>query len=111
MVDGAKPADDDALQREVAILRLQVAELQRAAARHEETAGVSLAEREELLRDAERVAHLGTWTWDISSGRVTWSDELYRILGLDPGSVTPSVDAYMAKVHPDDRASALAAAE
>src|SRR6476659_2910378 len=111
MVDGAKPADDDALQREVAILRLQVADLQRAAARHQETEGVSLAEREELVRDAERVAHLGTWTWDIGSGRVTWSDELYRILGLDPENVTPSVDQFFAMVHPEDRAPTQLAME
>ncbi len=110
MTNGATRADRDALEQEAIGLRLRVAELQRAAARHEETDGVSLPEREELLRDAERVAHLGTWTWDIASGRVTWSDELYRILGLAPGSVTPSVDAFMARVHPDDLQQARAAA-
>jgi PAS domain S-box-containing protein len=111
MADGATRTDHDALEREVIGLRLRVVELQRAAARHEKTDGVSLAEREELLRDAERVAHLGTWTWDVESGRVTWSDELHRILGIEPGSVTPSVDAFMTMVHPDDLASARAAAE
>ncbi|MDB4975149.1 MAG: domain S-box protein [Myxococcaceae bacterium] len=103
--------DYETLQREVVGLRLRVAELQRAAARHEETEGVSLAEREELLRDAERVAHLGTWTWDIASGRVTWSEELHRILGIEPGSVTPSVEAYMSRLHPEDRLRAEQAAE
>ncbi|HEX6243936.1 MAG TPA: PAS domain-containing protein, partial [Polyangiales bacterium] len=102
---------DDELLREVLDLRARVAELQRAAARHEETEGISLAEREELLREAERVAHLGTWTWDRSSGRVTWSDELYRILGLDPGQVTPSVETYFAAVHPDDVARSQEATE
>jgi two-component system cell cycle sensor histidine kinase/response regulator CckA len=111
MADGVRREDYDALQREVVGLRLRVADLQRAAARHEDTDGVSLAEREELLRDAESVAHLGTWTWDIASGRVTWSDELHRILGIEPGSITPSVEAYMAMVHPEDRARAQAAAE
>ncbi|MFT3928544.1 MAG: PAS domain-containing protein [Myxococcales bacterium] len=109
MGDGARGEHFRALQQEVVGLRLKVAELQRAAARHEDTDGVSLAEREELLRDAESVAHLGTWTWDVASGRVTWSDELYRILGLEPGSVTPSVETFMASVHPEDRASAQAA--
>jgi two-component system cell cycle sensor histidine kinase/response regulator CckA len=92
----------DALSREVVALRLRVAELQRAAARHEETDGISLPEREELLREAERLAHLGTWTWDLATGRVTWSDELYRILGLPPDSVTPSVERFFATVHPED---------
>jgi PAS domain S-box-containing protein len=106
-----KGGDDDALLREVVALRLRVAELQRAAARHEDTEGISLAEREELLREAERVAHLGTWTWDLASGRVSWSDELYRILGYEPGSVTPSVERFFAAVHPEDRARAVAASE
>ncbi|MEY4580276.1 MAG: hypothetical protein RL701_4979 [Pseudomonadota bacterium] len=103
--------DYDALLQEVVGLRARVTELQRAAARHEDTEHVSLAEREELLRDAERVAHLGTWTWDVASGRVTWSDELFRILGIEPGSLTPSVDTFMARVHPADRESAQIAAE
>ncbi|HKO47072.1 MAG TPA: PAS domain-containing protein [Polyangiaceae bacterium] len=101
------PGDnDDALLREVVTLRAQVAELQRAAARHVETEGISLPEREELMREAERVAHLGTWTWDMGSGRVTWSDELFRILGLEPGKATPSVEAFFGAVHPDDRGRA-----
>jgi len=102
---------DDALRREVVDLRLRVAELQRAAARHEDTEGISLAEREELVREAERVAHLGTWTWDLASGRVTWSDELYRILGLEPGSVAPAVDGFFAAIHPADRAHMQAASD
>jgi two-component system, cell cycle sensor histidine kinase and response regulator CckA len=109
MRDSGEQSGDDALQRELLALRAQVAELQRAAARHEDTAGISLAEREELLREAERVAHLGTWTWDMESGRVTWSDEMYRILGVDPGRAVPSVAAFFGAVHPDDRARAEAA--
>src|SRR5690606_9390948 len=101
----------DALLREVLALRAQVADLQRAAARHEDTAGISLAEREELLREAERVAHLGTWTWDIQSGRVTWSEEMYRILGIAPGSVTPSVTTFFEALHPEDRARSEATAQ
>jgi two-component system, cell cycle sensor histidine kinase and response regulator CckA len=99
---------DDALLREVLTLRAQVAELQRAAARHVDTEGISLPEREELMREAERVAHLGTWTWDMESGRVTWSDELFRILGLEPSTAIPSVEAFFNAVHPADRARAQA---
>jgi two-component system cell cycle sensor histidine kinase/response regulator CckA len=107
--DGHERGEDDALLREVLVLRARVAELQRAAARHEDTAGISLAEREELLHEAERAAHLGTWTWDVGTGRVTWSDELFRILGREPGSITPSVEHFFAAVHPEDRARAEAA--
>ncbi|HKU43047.1 MAG TPA: ATP-binding protein [Polyangiales bacterium] len=93
----------DALRREVVSLRARVLELQRAAARHEETEEASLAEREELLADAERVGHFGTWTWDVASGRVRWSDEMYRILGIEVGSIEPSEEAFYARVHEEDR--------
>lgn len=109
--EGHKASAHDALLREVVALRAQVAELRRAAARHEATVGVSLAEREELLQEAERVAHLGTWTWDMESGRVTWSDELHRILGLEPGRATPSFEAFMAAVHPADRERVMTISE
>jgi signal transduction histidine kinase len=108
---GDQSDGDDVLLREVEVLRARVAELQRRAARHEETTDVSLAEREELLGEAERFAHLGTWTWDLRSGRVTWSDEMYRILGIDPNALSPSVEAFFAAVHPEDRARAQAVTE
>jgi two-component system cell cycle sensor histidine kinase/response regulator CckA len=102
---------DDAVRREVVELRAQVAGLHRAAARHEDTESVSLAEREELLREAEGIAQFGTWTWDIGSGRVTWSDQMYRILDLDPAEVAPSVEVFFMAVHPEDRERAQAASE
>ena len=111
MPDVRESEELDVLRREVVALRSRVAELQRAAARHEETEGISLAEREELLREAERIAHLGTWTYDLGTGRVTWSEELYRILGIEPGSVAPSVEAFFEAVHPEDCARAQAMTE
>jgi PAS domain S-box-containing protein len=110
MGNETRPEDYEALQREVGWLRLQVSELQRAAARHQEVDGVSMAEREELLRDAERVAHLGTYTWDVVNGHVTWSDELFRILGLEPQSITPTVESFVSRLHPEDRAQIQAGA-
>lgn len=62
----------------------------------------TLAEREALLTEAERIAHLGSWAWNPRRGDVYWSDELYRMLGYDP-SVVPSVEAFFAAIHPDDR--------
>jgi len=56
-----------------------------------------------LLLAAQRMAHLGSWEWDIPANRVAWSDELYRIYGLAPGSFDATYEAYLQRVHPEDR--------
>ena len=99
------------LQREVQVLRQRVAELQRAAARHrdEEEArdqngvAVMVSAREELLVEAERIAHVGSWVWDVEGGNVFWSDEMFRILGYDPEHDPATSERFFERVHPDDR--------
>ena len=56
------------------------------------------------LREAEVVAKVGIWEWDIPADRVRWSDELYRIFGLSPQAFPGTYQGYLAAVHPDDRA-------
>jgi two-component system cell cycle sensor histidine kinase/response regulator CckA len=63
-----------------------------------------LSKREALLIEAERVAHLGSWTWNLQTGEIVWSDELYRILGLGIQAVEPSSDRFFAAIHHEDRA-------
>jgi PAS domain S-box-containing protein len=63
-----------------------------------------LSKREALLVEAERVAHLGSFTWDLLNGEIGWSDEFYRILGHDPASLRPSSAAFFEAIHPEDRA-------
>jgi PAS domain S-box-containing protein len=70
-----------------------------------------LRRAEALMVDTEGTAHFGTWEWDVSQPNATWSDELYRIYGLVPGEYTPSYEAYLQMVHPDDRAHVMAATE
>jgi PAS domain S-box-containing protein len=62
----------------------------------------ALARREAQLAEAQRLAHVGSWERDIATGRLTWSDELYRIYGMVPQEVPASFEAWMAHVHPDD---------
>src|SRR4029453_16654636 len=57
---------------------------------------------EHRLLEAQSLAHLGSWDWDIKRNEVWWSDELYRIYGVDPG--TPlKVEDFLTRVFPDDR--------
>jgi PAS domain S-box-containing protein len=58
---------------------------------------------EQQLADAQGLAHVGSWEWDMHANRVTWSEELYRIYGVRPGSPA-GYEAFLACVHPDDRA-------
>ncbi len=62
-----------------------------------------LKRSEQLMVDTQGVAHLGTWEWDVSEPTAVWSDELYRIYGLTRGQYTPSYEAYLTMVHPEDR--------
>jgi PAS domain S-box-containing protein len=71
----------------------------------------TLRRSEALLVDTHGVAHLGTWEWDITQPIATWSDELYRIYGLTPETYTPSYEAYLAMVHPEDRETVRRATE
>jgi PAS domain S-box-containing protein len=67
----------------------------------------SLTEREsavQALRQAQELTHIGSWEWNVGSNTVTWSDELYRIFGLEPQSVKLTYDRFLERVHPDDRA-------
>ena len=67
-------------------------------------------ERLHILLAAEQLADVGSWVWDLGSGRVSWSRQLYRIFGRETSDV-PSVELFDAHVHPDDRARIRAGAE
>ena len=71
---------------------------------HRKQAELALIEREHQLREAQTMAHLGNWQGDVLSGALSWSDEIYRIFGYEPGSVMPSIEFFHAAVHPEDRA-------
>ncbi len=58
---------------------------------------------EASLWTAQSVARLGSLDWDLSSGDLRWSDELFRILGFDPKTDPAAMEAYLSRVHPDDR--------
>jgi PAS domain S-box-containing protein len=68
-----------------------------------------LRDSEEGLRLAEAAAGIGIWEWDLTSGNIRWSPEIYSLLGISP-ETKPSLDAWVACAHPDDTLPALDAA-
>jgi PAS domain S-box-containing protein len=72
------------------------------------TARAEAQERLELneakLAEAQQIARLGSWEWEIATDRVTWSDELYRIYGVRPDRFSGSYGSNLDRVHADDRA-------
>lgn len=62
-----------------------------------------LQKAEARIDEVERLARIGYWEWDIRTGQVWWSDEIYRMLGCPPGSIEAGYESFMARVCPDDR--------
>jgi PAS domain S-box-containing protein len=56
----------------------------------------TLQESERRLREAQEMAHLGFWNWNIKTGEVEWSEEVFKIFGLDPKTFTPQIDSILA---------------
>jgi len=65
----------------------------------------ALRQSEASLSQAQRIAHLGNWDWNIQTNRLYWSDEIYRIFGLSPQQFDASYEAFLESVHPDDKES------
>jgi PAS domain S-box-containing protein len=62
-----------------------------------------LVAQQRQWEDAQLLACLGSWSWNISTGALTWSDELYRIFGRDKEAFCPTHQTFSALLHPEDR--------
>ncbi|MEW6602583.1 MAG: PAS domain S-box protein, partial [Nitrospirota bacterium] len=61
----------------------------------------NLKKSEQQLEKAQEIAHIGSWEWDIQSNQVSWSDEVYRIYGYQPGEIKPDYEIVKNSMHPD----------
>jgi PAS domain S-box-containing protein len=67
-------------------------------------AEADLRRSEHNLAEAQRIAHIGSWEWDLETDVIERSDETYRIFGVEPAAFPGTNDAFLAFVHPEDRA-------
>ena len=70
-----------------------------------------LERRRGQLAEAQRVARLGSWDWNVDMDAVEWSEELCRMYGVEPDGHPASLEEFIAWVHPQDRDTAAAAVE
>ncbi len=63
----------------------------------------ALKRSEALLRESQRIAGIGSWELDLVNDRLVWSEEVYRLFGLDPNEHPATYKAFLDQVHPDDR--------
>ncbi|MDP9439518.1 MAG: PAS domain S-box protein [Actinomycetota bacterium] len=63
----------------------------------------ALRRSERSLAEAQRIAHIGNWEYEVQEDRAHWSDEMYRIFGFSPGGFIPTYKRFLGLVHPDDK--------
>jgi len=67
-------------------------------------AQAALRRSEGYLAEAQRLAHTGSWAWNVHTGAIFWSQEIFRIYDYDPETITPTWSRILERVHPEDRA-------
>ncbi|MCW3072276.1 MAG: sensor hybrid histidine kinase [Bacteroidetes bacterium] len=61
-----------------------------------------LVQNETKLKEAQAIAHIGNWEIGLQNGINIWSDEVFKILGMEPGEMKPDTEAFLSFIHPDD---------
>ena len=89
------PIDTNDLNKGVTFTVLDITNRKRGEAR--------LKQSEYLLNKAQEIAHVGSWSLDLKTNALTWSDEIYRIFGLDPTESEQTYETFIEAIHPEDR--------
>lgn len=69
----------------------------------------TLESKHRSMADAQSIAQVGSWEWNIDTGAEIWSDEQFRIFGYEPHAISPTIDTFRDALHPDDRDRVLTA--
>jgi histidine kinase len=91
------PLDADTLQT-LRLLLTQTLIIHKNALLYE-----TLQQREEGLKNAQKLAKIGSWTLDLRTNELEWSDEIYRIFEIDPNEFQASYEGFLETIHPDER--------
>jgi PAS domain S-box-containing protein len=70
--------------------------------RRAEHARAALARSQSMLAEAQRIGNMGSWQWDVRTGKISWSDQVYRMFGMGV-AFEPTFENYLRLIHPDDR--------
>jgi len=87
------------LEQRVKELEKKIALLKKSGGGSEE----AICKSESRLKETEQIANIGHWELDLVTNTLYWSDEIYRILGLDPKEFGATYEAFLDTVHPEDR--------
>jgi PAS domain S-box-containing protein len=64
----------------------------------------ALADANIHMQEAQRLANLGSWSWDIVNNKISWSEQLFDIYGVSPNRFRGTIEEFLSFIHPDDRA-------
>jgi transcriptional regulator with PAS, ATPase and Fis domain len=70
---------------------------------HRRRAEEELRRSEAFLAEGQRISHTGSWSWNVATGEIHWSEEHSRIFGFEPGEVKPTYETFIRRIHVDDR--------